>query len=190
MAKNRLLLAAHHLDDRPTAKEELMNVVDAVTASLRSVRSIAYNLRPFQLDRLGLTETIRSTVRAVQQVTPIKLETEIATVDGLFAREAEIGVFRIIQEALTNVVKHSQATRASVVVAFDEGSIVIRVEDNGIGFLRPAGVETPPFGFGLSSIVERVRMLSGVHKFASSPESGTTIAVRIPIEGNEPEPAP
>lgn len=189
VAKNRLLLAAHYLQDGTPAKEELMNVVDAVTASLRSVRSIAYNLRPFQLDRLGLTETIRSTVRAVQQVTPVKIETEIATVDGLLSREAEIGVFRIVQEALTNVVKHSQATRASVVVAYDEGHIVIRIEDNGKGFDAPEEGVAPSVGFGLSSIEERVKMLGGVHKFSSSMESGTTIAARVPVEGNEPEPA-
>ncbi len=190
VSKNRLLLAAHYLQDGTPAKDELMNVVDAVTAALRSVRSIAYNLRPFQLDRLGLTETIRSTVRAIQQVTPVKIETEIASVDGLLNREAEIGVFRIVQEALTNVVKHSQATRASVVVAYDEGHIVIRVEDNGRGFDTPVEDNALTFGFGLSSIEERVKMLGGVHKFSSSPESGTTIAARVPIEGNEPEPAP
>lgn len=190
VAKNRLLLAAHYLQDGTPAKEELMNVVDAVTAALRSVRSIAYNLRPFQLDRLGLTETIRSTVRAVQQVTPVKIETEIATVDGLLSRDAEIGIFRIIQEALTNVVKHSQATRASIVVAFDEGHIVVRVEDNGKGFEAPAEGGTAAVGFGLSGIEERVKMLGGVHKFTSSVESGTTLAARIPVEGNEPEPEP
>jgi signal transduction histidine kinase/ligand-binding sensor domain-containing protein len=190
VAKNRLLLAAHYLQDGTPAKEELMNVVDAVTASLRSVRSIAYNLRPFQLDRLGLTETIRSTVRAVQQVTPVKIETEIATVDGLLNREAEIGVFRIVQEALTNVVKHSQATRASVIVAYDEGHIVIRVEDNGRGFDATAEGSAATMGFGLSSIEERVKMLGGVHKFSSSIDRGTTIAARIPVERNEPEPAP
>jgi signal transduction histidine kinase/ligand-binding sensor domain-containing protein len=190
VAKNRLLLAAHYLQEGTPAKEELMNVVDAVTAALRSVRSIAYNLRPFQLDRLGLTETIRSTVRAVQQVTPVKIETEIATVDGLLNRDAEIGVFRIIQEALTNVVKHSQATRASVVVAHDEGHIVVRVEDNGKGFEAPGDGVSADVGFGLSGIEERVKMLGGIHKFTSSVDGGTTIAARIPVEGNEPEPAP
>lgn len=191
VAKNRLLLAAHYIDDQPQAKEELMNVVDAVTAALKSVRSIAYNLRPFQLDRLGLTETIRSTVRAVQQVTPIKIETEIATVDGLLNHDAEIGVFRIIQEALTNIVKHSRATRATVVVAFDEGSIVIRVEDNGQGFVTSETSGQPAaFGFGLSSIEERVKMLGGMHKVISTPDGGTTVAARIPVEPNEPEPEP
>jgi hypothetical protein len=99
-------------------------------------------------------------------------------------------VFRIVQEALTNVVKHSQATRASVVIAYDERHIVIRVEDNGKGFDATAEGSTATMGFGLSSIEERVKMLGGIHKFSSSMESGTTIAARVPVEGNEPEPAP
>jgi signal transduction histidine kinase len=187
VVKNRLLLSVHYLPEDSQAKKELDQVVETITSALKSVRSIAYNLRPFQLERLGLTETIRSTVRAVQQATTIKIETEIGMVDRLLSHEAEIGIFRIIQEGLTNVVKHSGATKASIVVAYDEGWIVIRIQDDGKGFDPMSDGDKASYGFGLSSIEERVRMLRGDSRVTSTLGSGATLAVRIPISGNEPE---
>ena len=187
VAKNRALLAAHYLPEDSEARKEIVQVADALTNALKNVRSIAYNLRPFQLDRLGLTETLRSTVRTIQPATSITFETEITNVDGLLPREAEIGLFRILQEALNNVVKHSAATRASVIITKDEETVVLRVQDDGKGFEHgvTAGGK-PAYGFGLSGIIERVRMMDGMYKIASVPGGGTTVAVRIPVSIPKP----
>ncbi len=182
VAKNRVMLAAHHLPEESKARSELMQVADALSIALKSVRSIAYNLRPFQLDRLGLTETIRSTVRTIQQATSITFETEIENIDGLLTHEGEIGLFRVIQEALTNVVKHSDATRASVVVTRDEDAVVMRVTDDGRGFEHdPERENAHSLGFGLPGMTERVRLLKGIYKITSAPGKGTTVAVRLPV---------
>jgi hypothetical protein len=101
VAKNRIMLAAHHLPQESQARSELTQVGDALSVALKSVRSIAYNLRPFQLDQLGLTETIKATVRTIQQATKIVFETEIENIDGTLDHNGEIGLFRIVQEALT-----------------------------------------------------------------------------------------
>lgn len=181
VAKNRVLLAAHHLPEESKARSELTQVAEALSVALKSVRTIAYNLRPFQLDRLGLTETIRSTVRTIQQATTIRFETEIENIDGLLTHEGEIGLFRVVQEALTNVVKHSDATRASVVVTRDEDAVVMRVTDDGKGFEHDPNLEKAPMlGFGIPGMTERVRLLRGIYKINSAPGKGTTVAVRLP----------
>ncbi|MGI8437532.1 MAG: sensor histidine kinase [Chthoniobacterales bacterium] len=123
------------------------------------MREIAYGLRPYLLDRLGLTKALPSRLKKVSAQNASPLEIDIESIDGRFAPEAEMSIYRILQESVNNVVKHSGATRATVrVVALDE-SIHISIEDNGHGFDVSAGTR----GFGLLGLAERVRLLNGTH---------------------------
>jgi signal transduction histidine kinase len=99
---------------------------------------------------------------------------------GSVPKDQEINVYRIIQEALNNVVKHSGATRASIEID-DESDLVITISDNGRGFdTRAASAATIGSGFGLAGVAERVGMLGGRHGVASTPGQGTTVTIVIP----------
>jgi signal transduction histidine kinase/ligand-binding sensor domain-containing protein len=184
--KNRALLG-QALATESGSKEQFDEITTSVTEALSEVRTIAYNLRPLHLERLGLTSTIEEMVEMVAGASLIRITADVAPLEGLFAKEAEINLYRIVQECLNNIVKHSQATEASVTMYRDRELISLTVEDNGRGFDTHS--PTPPDtdgkarrgGLGLTGIAERVRMLGGTHRIASAPHQGTVVTVEIPI---------
>ena len=103
-------------------------------------------------------------------------------IDGLFDKDAEIHVYRIVQEAITNVVKHSAATEATVVIKKRATVVSLSVRDNGRGFdSAKLSSENRGFGYGLSGIAERVRILNGTLAIDSRPGGGTSLTVEIPF---------
>jgi signal transduction histidine kinase len=108
-------------------------------------------------------------------------ETDIDDIDSLVTPETSTIVYRIIQEAVNNVLTHAKATNASIAAKATPGRIDIRVRHNGRGM--PVAVSTPrkSYGFGLSGIDQRVKMLSGTWTIDSTPFAGTTIHVAIPV---------
>ena len=92
-----------------TEKDEQFNEIqESVTDALSEVRVIAYNLRPLHLERLGLTSTIEEMIEEIEEVSEIKINCDIEPIDNLFTPENEINFYRIVQECLNNIVKHSQ----------------------------------------------------------------------------------
>ena len=150
---------------------------------------MAFNLRPSHLDQLGLTTAIRAMIQKVAESSSITLTSEIDDVDGVFPSGEEITIYRIIQESLNNVVKHSRAAEASVRVQHRERAVEITVVDNGQGFApdRPATVDPLSRGFGLAGLAERVQMLGGSHVIESSPGRGTKLTVSIDTRAYERE---
>lgn len=94
--------------------EQFTEIQDSVTDALSEVRVIAYNLRPLHLERLGLTSTIEEMIEEIEETSGIEINCDIEPIDNLFSPENEINFYRIVQECLNNVVKHSQSSRASV----------------------------------------------------------------------------
>jgi signal transduction histidine kinase len=148
------------------------------------VKDIAYGLRPYQLDRLGLSKTIRAMVQRIGDTCGIACAADIAPIDRACPESAHIHVFRIVQEAVNNIVKHSQATRATVTVVRDGGSIVIRIEDNGTGVGPEATAADLPAngGLGLAGIRERAHILGGTVDILSHAGAGTSLTVTFPAE--------
>lgn len=113
----------------------------------------------------------------------MKIESEIAHIDNLYSKEEEISIFRIIQEVVNNILKHSIATMASVNVARNESDVFVMIKDNGKGF--DFGmlhlVNGSLVGFGLQSMRERMQMLGGTMNINSAQSVGTTIEFSIPI---------
>ncbi len=103
----------------------------------------------------------------------------------MFSQEVEISIYRIVQEALNNIVKHSQATEGRVLVSSNSGTLDLLIEDNGRGFTPPDGSapQQSQKGFGLLGIAERVRMLGGRVVIASAPGFGSKIRVSIKTQG-------
>jgi signal transduction histidine kinase len=155
--------------------------------AIEEVRQITHGLRPYQLDRLGLTQAIRASVNQASANSSIQFASRVEVIDSVFDKDAEIHVYRIVQEAVTNVVKHSAATEATVVIKKRPGMVLLSIRDNGRGF-EPATVpgSTPPeLGYGLSGIAERVRILGGMLSIDSKPGEGARVNVEVPLIGRE-----
>jgi signal transduction histidine kinase/ligand-binding sensor domain-containing protein len=188
--KNRALLGALTPDDHQISKTQFDEITASASRAIEEVREIAYDLRPYHLDRLGLTTTIRAMVGKVASACEIDFSVELDSIDRLFTPEQEITLYRILQEAVSNVVRHSRATEARVEVRRNAGTVVLTVWDNGYGFGAKTALAGPgQGGFGLVGIAERVRILGGTHTIRSAPEQGTTLTVslELPVERKEAE---
>ncbi|HMH43242.1 MAG TPA: two-component regulator propeller domain-containing protein [Pyrinomonadaceae bacterium] len=179
LIKNRAVLSQRFLDDPVKAREQIAQIEGAATESIKEVRQIAYDLRPYQLDQIGLTQALEELVERVSGSGPIKFTASIAKVDDLFSVDAAINVYRILQEALNNIVKHSGAGEASVTVTRDEREVLMEIRDNGKGFAVEAtdGKWKARRGFGLTGLDERARMLGGKLSVVSTPGQGTTVSL-------------
>ena len=185
--KNRALLGLNTPGDREKAIEQLHEISSAASQAIDEVREIAHNLRPYQLDRLGLTKAIAAIINKVSASSDIEFVTEIDPVDGVFSKESEINLYRVVQESVNNIVKHSGATRASLVIKKDARGVRIRIQDNGRGFspAAPDGGHAGERGFGLTGISERARILGGKQFIRSEPGRGTTIILKIGLRDGQ-----
>jgi signal transduction histidine kinase/ligand-binding sensor domain-containing protein len=180
--KNRALLALGSDGLRPPAREQLRHITDVVTQSLENVRGLAHNLTPYQLDHLGLSAALRAMIEAVADTTEISLAASVDDVDDLLPVEGQINLYRIAQEGLSNVVRHSAATTARIEIRRAGDSIDVTIADDGRGFpVRQDGNGSPAGGFGLSGIAERARILRGKVEVVSAPGQGTRIVLSLPI---------
>ena len=98
------------------------------------MREISYNLRPYLLENLGLTKAVKSLLNKIAETGQIKIQIELDDVDDLFEPEAEMSIYRIIQENLTNILKHAEATEAQVLLKKSERNLTILISDDGKGF--------------------------------------------------------
>lgn len=171
--KNRALLglAVEEKD------EQFDEIQESVTDALSEVRHIAYNLRPLHIERLGLTATIEEMLEDVETASEIEINCDIQKIDDLLSKENEINFYRIIQECLNNIVKHSEATKASFEVYLELGKINLNIKDNGKGF--DAENLNGKRGLGLNGIAERVKILGGNYSIESEIGKGTSISVKI-----------
>ena len=181
--KNHAILANESPAGAQGIQNRLEEISGTTTRAIEEVRRITHDLRPYQLDRLGLTQAIRTSVNQAAEHNPIVFASRIEDIDGLFDKDAEIHIYRIVQEAVTNVVKHAAATEATVVIKKRTSAISLSIRDNGKGF-NPAKLASPQheLGFGLTGMGERVRILMGALAIDSKPGGGTTLTVKIPFK--------
>jgi len=151
--------------------------------TLHEVRHISRLLRPQMLDDLGLMPTLEWLARSFHRRTGIEVELAHEGMEDLLDPEMGTFVFRVVQEALTNVAKHARAASARVRLRRAKDSLFLRVEDQGVGF-DPAPIlepENEERGFGVRGMRERVRLFGGHFALRSSPGSGTVIEVEVPL---------
>jgi signal transduction histidine kinase len=168
-------------EDTEHAFEQLDEIAGAATRAIDEVREIAYNLRPFQLDRLGLTKSIESMVRKAASIGGPHLTADLEPIDGLLSKDSEVSLYRIVQESVNNMLKHAGATEAAVTLRRKPQELLLTIRDNGKGF-SPSQIDASGPGFGLAGMNERVRILGGMIAIESAPGEGATITVRIPIQ--------
>jgi signal transduction histidine kinase len=145
--------------------------------TMERVQRIALELRPSTLDALGLSSAIRDETRRFSARTGVSIS---VSVDGASQPPAEAAttMFRILQELLTNVTRHAQASRVDVFLRGTPDAWVLQVEDDGVGI--PQGAEMRPTSLGLLGMKERAESQSGILQLESGPERGTIATVKIP----------
>jgi signal transduction histidine kinase/ligand-binding sensor domain-containing protein len=182
--KNRALLSLSRPEDHERALTQLEEISEATTSALDEIRELARSLHPYQLDRLGLAYALDSMIERVADSSEIKFEREIDAVDGVLSKEAQINLYRIVQESLNNVVKHSGASEVKVILKKDAGALRLSVRDNGRGFdasTAPSGKQ----GLGLTGIAERAKVLGAKPEIHSAPGQGTTLMLNIGLKRPE-----
>jgi signal transduction histidine kinase len=181
------LLVIKHRSVCQAEGQGTQNILDEIaniaSQAIDEVRRITHGLRPSQLDHLGLTQAIRALVARASEKDTILIASRVENIDGVFDKDAEIHVYRVVQEAITNVVKHSAATEATVVIKKQPATVSISIRDNGRGF-DPAKLssQTHDLGYGLGGIKERVRILKGTVVIDSKPSTGTSLTVEVPFK--------
>jgi len=164
-------------------KEHLEEISTTSMRAIEEVRTIAHALRPHHLDRFGLSKSLQAMVRQISEVACIKIESEIGPLENLFTAAEEMNLYRIVQESLNNIVKHSGARLARIRIQHESNRIRILIQDDGRGF--SPGLSTGPGltqgGFGLTSIGERARMLGGLCRIDSAPGCGTRLEIEFTV---------
>ncbi len=178
----RLIEGSDELDtadgaERPRRVDELRQLV---ADALRRTRRLAFDLRPTVLDDLGLAPALSRLVADVAERTGLVVDVVVDSVpeQGDLAPEVATVVYRVVQEALTNVVRHAKASTASVAVTAFSGRLRALIEDDGMGF-DPA--EPPDGHLGLQGMKERAELVGGTIRVVSAPASGTTVVLEVPI---------
>lgn len=191
--KNRALMALQAPVKLERATAQLEEIADSSVSAIDEVRDIAYALRPFHLDRLGLTKAIIEMVEKVGETHRLQTTINLTPLDGWWSPEIEINLYRIVQESLNNIVKHAQATACRLSAQQHDQTLTLEIADNGRGFVNAErsarNLETngqaklyhPKSGFGLLGMAERVRLLGGQWQIQSTPGAGTTITITLRV---------
>lgn len=181
--KSELTQNINALRDDGVVKENLVRVSSMVQDTIEEIRNVSSALYPHQLENLGLKKALESMVGKIASSSGINFRMNIEDIDGIFSQEAEINLYRIIQELLNNIFKHSGASEASVEILKYPTYIIVKVSDKGIGpdsAGRTRGMNDG--GFGLQNLAERVRLLSGKMKVESKSHKGTSFEITIPLK--------
>jgi signal transduction histidine kinase len=180
-ALTSILLGLRTVEDAGSSEDIRKAAADLrelVVATLQDVRRLAVQLRPKALDDFGLAPALERLVQTFSETSGIAVDLEPRLGDQRLPAEVETTLYRIVQEALTNVVKHAEARRVSILLVRREGSAMAVIEDDGGGF-DPAGSRKD--GLGLLGMRERVELHDGRLTVESAPGLGTTLVVEIPL---------
>ncbi len=175
-------------DDGPGVRREFDGIVRHVDHVIDEVRRISCDLSPSVLEDLGLTEALRWLISEFGRNSGLKITFEVPgeeqRFDRLFSEYSQTLIYRIVQEALTNVTKHARAVNVAVTMRVAPGQVLLSIEDDGAGFDVDAAVRKGPDSgrLGLSAMRERARMLGSSVEVRSGQGEGTRISVRIPLE--------
>jgi signal transduction histidine kinase len=175
--RNRATVALQHCGEQALVADQLKAISDTAYSAINGVREIAHNLRPFELDRFGLTQAVDSMIERVSNSFSLRLSSNLDDMNGLLSTDSETVIYRIVQEGLNNIVKHADATEARVTLKHLGNEVALTVEDNGRGIETESRVNGD--GFGIIGIQERARMLGGSCTVDSRRGQGTTLTVRL-----------
>jgi len=161
----------------------LSDTAELVSRTIEEVRSISHNLHPHLLDQLGITKTIKALTTQLVETTNISISAEIDNIDETLEITAEINLFRIIQESFNNIIKHSGASKAEIIVKKLPKLLFISIKDNGKGMIEDQKNrgDTLGYGFGLYGMKKRAHVFDWVYEIDSKPGMGTEVKITIPL---------
>jgi two-component system, NarL family, sensor histidine kinase DegS len=155
--------------------------------AIQEARQVIFNLRPLQYDKMELIPGLTNYLKSYQTQYHIKTEFEVSGDEQILFPRTKIFLFRIVQEALSNVVQHAKADRVSVRLEIDLDTLTVTITDNGIGFEMEQILNDPEKWdhFGIRGILERARLVGGEATIDSKKGRGTTIVVEVPLGKKE-----
>ncbi len=180
LIKNHALLILHQANVPAAIAQHAASLEQLAAEVISEVRTVAQNLRPLHIDELGLTNALDSLLNKVSESGAVRIWKRLENVDDAVKGDAATHVFRIVQEAVNNIIKHAQAQSCRVDLERDIHCVRLTIVDDGIGF----DVEARSHGLGLASLGERCRMLSATLKLSSVSGGGTTIRIEYPLPEN------
>lgn len=181
------MLDARTAKSHPRLNEKVRGALNHLDATVKTIRTIINNLRPAVLD-LGLTAAIEWQVTEFRRRTGITCDLVMEEKEFAIDDTRATSLFRILQESLTNVTRHAHATYVMIRLFREDGKLVMKITDNGVGILsehRKSGSS-----FGLVGIEERIHSLNGEFRITSAPGKGTTLTIYIPLENRDAAPYP
>lgn len=159
------------------ANAELFETITRdIGKAIEEVSNVSFSLRPYQMDTLGLKRSIERLVEDMAHETPTTIQLNIVEIDQLLGREAQMNLYRIVQELLSNLIKHACATTCSISIKTVLNHISLQYQDNGKGY----DTKDPSSGLGLSGIRERCKLLDADLKMSSKRHRGTKVYINIP----------
>ncbi len=132
-----------------------------------------------------MKRAVESVINKIEEIMDIDFVLRNADIDGVFSKDVEINIYRIIQEAVNNVIKHAEANEVLVELRKSERYVTIRIEDDGKGFDTKI-LSSGSTGIVLSGMNERVKLIGGALRIRSAPNEGTILDIRIPIPETDP----
>ena len=174
--RNRALMSLTKTDDHETLVEQMREISDASAIALRETRELARNLHPAQIEHLGLSAALATLVDSIESGTSITFTKNIDDKIVAVTNDQAINLYRIAQESLSNIIKHSNATMARVELRQTDDYLTLFIEDDGSGF-SGGGSQS---GLGLKGVHERAGIIGAQLKINSSPGKGTRIVVSLP----------
>lgn len=150
-----------------------------VENAIEEVRGISRDLHPFQLQEMGITKAIEMTLSQIDENTTLFISSEIENIDNIFDKRQEVNIFRIVQETLSNIIKHANAEASKVTLKRNLDSIFLEVKDNGVGFDFSEKYQNVK-SLGLKTLLERTKFLNGQMKVTSKKNQGTTFEFIFP----------
>jgi signal transduction histidine kinase len=172
-------------DNQKLIKKECKETLQFIDRVIENVRRLSRDLSPTVLDDLGLTAAIRWLINNLKASNKTsEVTNNIMNIDHFFSQDSQINIYRIIQEALTNVVEHAQAKNVTIDITKQGKFIFFSLQDDGIGFDVKQAMEKISIerGLGLASMEERVQMLGGIFNLRSKKGKGTQVKFRIPFK--------
>ncbi|MBP7964573.1 MAG: HAMP domain-containing protein [Caldilineaceae bacterium] len=169
--------------DSPDLKQEIASSLDMVSKTIEQVRNLSYHLRPAALEEFGLAVVLRTLVAETLEESGVTTRCRVDLGDLVLPHGVEVTLYRIAQEALTNVFRHAKAQNVMVDLVKKNGGVTLQIQDDGCGFHpRPLPERKGKRHMGLISMTERAEMVNGSLRVESTPGQGTTIHIYIPIQ--------
>ena len=165
-------------------EEDYLRTINILDSTLKDIRELAHNLKPLNIEELGLETVVKSMCNNVAREGGYKYQLQFPETPVNISKELEVCIFRVIQESLNNIIRHSKAKSFNINLLLDEGTLVLFISDDGIGFKPKKLLNEKYFsdGLGVMNMQDNVEKLNGTFQIDSSNNSGTVIIVAFPIK--------